>query len=393
MSARPAFPVPLAETDREEQLYWLALQLIPGLGSRRVALLLEQFHTPRALFRASLSELEAAGAPAGAAQSIVSGVTFEDAVTQQQKMLATGAALLTLADPLYPRALRSIFDPPAVLFLRGRMELLNTLMVAVVGTRRPTAYGTAASDKLSRDLALQGFTIVSGMARGIDTSAHKGALAVNGNTAAVLGCGIDLVYPAENRKLAEEIAAKGLLISEFPMATPAYPQNFPIRNRIVAGLSVGVLVVEGAKYSGSGITARLAVEQGRELYAVPGNITNKLSWGPNLLIKQGATLVQDVEDVLASLSPDYRLRLQQSRPGAPGSQPALDFGRSPDADPLSPIARTLSASIPPDEPVHIDSLIENAGQFSPSEVIAALFELEMMGTVRQLPGKQYIKVW
>jgi DNA processing protein len=250
----------------------------------------------------------------------------------------------------------------------------------------------AASDKLSRELALTGVTIVSGMARGIDTSAHKAALEAGGHTAAVLGCGIDLVYPAENRKLADEIAAKGLLISEFPMSTPAYPQNFPIRNRIVAGLSAGVLVVEGAKYSGSGITARLAVEQGRELFAVPGNITNRLSWGPNLLIKQGAVLVQDVEDVLASLSPDQRLRLQQSRPGG-GAQPELDFGPPPETDPLSPIARAVLSSVTADEPVPIDALLERATQFSPSEVIAALFELEMMGLIRQLPGKQYIKVW
>jgi DNA processing protein len=380
------------ETGREEQLYWLALQLIPGLGPRRTSLLLERFQTPRALFRASLSELEAAGVSSATAQSIVSGVTFDDAVTQQQKMLATETTLLTLADPRYPKQLRSIFDPPAVLFLRGKVELLDTLMVAVVGTRRPSAYGMAASEKLSRELAVEGFTIVSGMARGIDTSAHKAALEVGGHTAAVLGCGIDLVYPAENRKLADEIAAKGLLISEFPMSTPAYPQNFPIRNRIVAGLSVGVLVVEGAKYSGSGITARLAVEQGRELYAVPGNITNKLSWGPNLLIKQGAILVQDMQDILASLSPDNRLRLQQSRPGA-AAQPQLDFGPAADTDPLSPTARALLVSIPPDVPVSIDALIERSAQFSSSEVIAALFELEMMGVIRQLPGKQYVKVW
>lgn len=393
MSATPTLAPSIDESDREEQLYWLALQLVPGLGPRRVAQLLERFHSPRALFRASLSELDAAGVSPATAQSIASGCTFDDAVTQQQKMMSLDVKLVTLADARYPRPLRAIFDPPSVLFLRGRVELLNTLMVAVVGTRRPTAYGMSASDKLSRDLALQGFTIVSGMARGIDTSAHKGALEAGGHTAAVLGCGVDLVYPAENRKLADQIAASGLLISEFPMSTPAYPQNFPIRNRVVSGLSVGVLVVEGAKYSGSGITARLAVEQGRELYAVPGNITNKLSWGPNLLIKQGATLVQDVEDILSSLSPDNRLRLQRSRPGAPPPQGHLDFGQPPSPDPLSPVARALLNAIPLDEPIHIDTLIENSTQLSSSEVIAALFELEMMGVVRQLPGKQYVKVW
>ena len=186
-------------------------------------------------------------------------------------------------------------------------------MLGIVGTRRPTAYGIAAAARLAKDLSMAGLAIVSGMARGIDTAAHRAALEVGleagGGTIAVFGCGVDEIYPSENRKLAEHIARDGLIVSEFPMATPPYPQNFPIRNRIIAGMSAGVLVVEGGEYSGSAITAKLAAEQNREVFAVPGNITSKMSWGPNLLIKQGAKLVQEWNDVVVELQAEDRRRL------------------------------------------------------------------------------------
>src|SRR5438270_773277 len=294
---------------REEELYWLALKLIPGLGTRTSGKLLDRFRTPQAIFRASRTELEGAGLTGAVAQSIASGTTFDDAATQQTKMAETGAELITIGDPRYPHLLREIFDPPIVLYARGRIELLQSIMLGVVGTRRPSPYGLAVAERLSADLAHAGLTIVSGMARGIDTAAHKGTLAAGGDTVAVLGCGVDIVYPSENRRLAGEIAAKGLIVSEFPMGATAFPQNFPIRNRIISGMSVGVLVVEGAQYSGSAITAKLAMDQGREVFAVPGNITNKLSWGPNLLIKQGAKIVQDWNDVVVELPAETRRRL------------------------------------------------------------------------------------
>ena len=294
---------------KEDELHWLALRLVSGLGTRKANQLLSQFRTPTAIFRASRSDLEASGLAGGVAQSIASGCTFDDAVDQQQRMLEANAALVTFNDPLYPACLKEIFDPPIVLFARGRMELLQSIMLGVVGTRRPTAYGIAATERLSADLAQAGLTIISGMARGIDTAAHRSALAVGGDTVAVFGCGVDLVYPAENRKLATEIAEKGLLLSEFPMGAPAYPQNFPIRNRIISGMSVGVLIVEGAQYSGSSITAKMALDQQREVFAVPGNITSKMSWGPNLLIKQGAKLVQEWNDVLVELPAETRRTL------------------------------------------------------------------------------------
>jgi len=380
--------------NKEEELHWLALRLIPGLGMRKAGQLLERFRTPHAIFRASRSELEAAGLAGSVAQTIASGCTFDDAVDQQQKMLETGAVLIAYSDPAYPARLKEIFDPPIVLFARGRADLLQSLILGVVGTRRPTAYGNAAAERLSADLAQAGLTIASGMARGIDTAAHRSALATGGDTVAVFGCGVDLVYPAENRKLADDIAQKGLLVSEFPMGSPAYPQNFPIRNRIISGMSVGVLVVEGAQYSGSAITARMALDQQREVFAVPGNITSKMSWGPNLLIKQGAKLVQEWNDVLVELPAEIRRQLiakAQARLGVMSLEMKDEPAGLPEE--LGPASRALLAKIPADVPIHIDELLETFDTLTSSEVIAALFELELLGLARQLPGKNFVRVW
>jgi DNA processing protein len=384
---------------REEELHWLALILVPGLGSRTAGKLLEKFRGPQTIFRASRTELEAAGVSGAVAQSIASGCTFDDAVAQQEKMAAAGAVAVTIGDARYPRLLRDIFDPPVLLFARGRVELLESLMLAVVGTRRPTPYGLAAGERLSADLAHAGLTVTSGMARGIDSAAHKGTLAAGGDTVAVLGCGVDVVYPAENRKLAAEIASRGLIVSEFPMGAVAFPQNFPIRNRIISGMSLGVVVVEGAQYSGSAITAKLAMDQGREVFAVPGNITSKMSWGPNLLIKQGARLVQDWNDVIAELPVESRRHLidrgrekilAESGATPQGLQASLLSDGGPE---LGETARRALETLQVDAAIHLDDLLEKVADTSPSELIAALFELEMMGLVRQLPGKNFVKVW
>jgi len=383
---------------REEELYWLALKLVPGLGARTSGKLLDRFRSPQAIFRASRTELEGAGVSGAVAQSIASGCTFEDAAVQQEKMVESGAVMVTIGDSRYPQPLREIFDPPILLFVRGQVELLKSMMLGVVGTRRPTPYGIAAAERLAADLAHAGLTIVSGMARGIDTAAHRGALASGGNTVAVLGCGADIVYPSENRKLAAEIVARGLIVSEFPMGAIAFPQNFPIRNRIISGMSVGVLVVEGAQYSGSAITAKLAMDQGREVFAVPGNITSKLSWGPNLLIKQGARLVQEWNDVVAELPPESRRHLidrgrqkllgENAPEGDPQASLLKGAGQQLDAS-----ARKALETLQVDVAIHLDDLIEKVEDITPSELIAALFELEMLGLVRQLPGKNFVKVW
>ena len=369
--------------------------MVPSLGARRAGQLIERFRTPQAIFRASASELEAAGLLSAVARSIASGCAFEDAVVQQEKLLANGAVAIPITDPRYPPRLREIFDPPLVLFARGQTDLLGSVMIAVVGTRRPTPYGAAVAERLASDLGLAGVTVASGMARGIDTAAHRGALSAGAGTVAVFGCGVDVLYPAENRRLMTEIIEKGLVISEFPMATPAYPQNFPIRNRIVSGMGIGVVVVEGAQYSGSAITARLALDQGREVYAVPGNITSKMSWGPNLLIKQGAKLVQDAGDVLEELPVEDKRRLAEGMRQRLGLAGEADGGgqRELPLGPMNEIARKLLELLTVDTATHIDELLARMEHFSSSEIIAALFELELLGLVKQLPGRNFVKVW
>lgn len=378
----------------EDELHWLALRLVPGLGTRRVVQILARFQSPQLLFRATVSELEAAGVPPGPARSLASGCTFDEAVEQQNRMRARGVTLVTFHDPLYPESLREILDPPLTIFARGDLELLNHPGIAIVGTRKPTPYGMAVAEKLGGDLAVAGLNVISGMARGIDTAAHRAALAAGGRTTAVFGCGVDVVYPSENRRLHEEISTKGLAISEFPMGAPAYPQNFPIRNRIVSGMSCGVLVVEGAQYSGSAITARLAMDQGREVYAVPGNITSQASWGPNLLIRQGAKLVATAQDIVNELSPEIRRRIQNGSGASKESGPAN--GPKQSTLPLGPnsvLGDVMLAKLTVDSPTHIDDLLGCLENYSSSEVVAVLFELELLGLIRQLPGKQFVKVW
>jgi DNA processing protein len=380
-----------AALTKEQELHWLALRMTAGLGTRTAYQLIQKLRTPEAIFRASPSELEAHGISRSIAQSLSSGCAFEDAADQHNKLAEFGSAILPITSPGYPDTLREIYDPPVLLFVRGRVELLHTLMIAVVGTRRPTRYGIAATERLAGDLAAAGLTIVSGMARGIDTAAHNAALQAGGNTIAVFGCGVDLVYPAENRKLATTLAEKGLVLSEFPMGAPPYPQNFPIRNRIVSGMSLGVLVVEGAQYSGSAITARLAMDQQRDVFAVPGNITSKMSWGPNLLIKDGAKLVQEWTDIVVELSPEHRQRLvvegQPNLEVIPAQEDAAEL-----EIPLNKIAAGIVSKLKADEAMHLDTLVESLEQSSSSEIIAALFDLEVRGIVRQLPGRNFVRV-
>jgi DNA processing protein len=317
-------------------------------------------------------------------------------------MKEAGAQLIPLGDARYPEPLRRIYDPPPVLFTRGKAELLSSLGIAVVGTRHPTPYGLAATERLSGDLARAGLTIISGMARGIDTAAHKACIVAGGTTIAVLGCGVDIVYPSENKKLAAEIAGRGLIVSEFPMGSTAFPQNFPIRNRIVSGLSCGLLVVEGAQYSGSAITARLAMDQGREVFAVPGNITSKMSWGPNLLIKQGAKLVQDWNDIVVDLPQPAQRRLidegrqrllNQGLADAHETSAPESASQTSESAPQGLAARRVLEKLKVDAATHLDTLVETLEDVSASEIIAALFELEILGLVRQQPGRNFVKVW
>jgi DNA processing protein len=378
---------------QEDVLHWLALRMVPGLGTVTTIRLLSKLKSPQSIFRATASELEAAGLSPSQARNVTSGCSFDDAVDQQQKMLNFGAQLITFHDSRYPQQLREIFDPPLLLFSLGNTAILATHSIAVVGTRRPTPYGMAAAERLSADLSRAGLTITSGMAQGIDTAAHQAALRENGFSIAVLGCGVDVLYPASNRKLYSDLQQKGLILSEFPMGAPAFPQNFPIRNRIVSGLSIGVLIVEGAQHSGSSITAKLAMDQGREVFAVPGNITSKMSWGPNLLIKDGgAKLVQEWSDITNELDPAVRRDLVKNAQQKVLGEDAVPAPITEEA-PMKALGRKLLNKLQVDTPQQLESIIESFEGISSSELISALFDLEMSGLVRQLPGKQFVKVW
>lgn len=379
----------------EETLEWLALLMVPGLGTVSTVRVLDKFKSPPAVLRASAGELQGAGLSPAQARNVASGCSYEDAVDQQNKMAAAGAELISIQDPRYPPQLREIYEPPLLLFAMGRKELLASPSIAVVGTRRPTPYGIAATERLSADLAKAGLAIISGMARGIDTAAHKAALHESGDTIAVFGCGVDVLYPSENRKLRDEIAKRGLLLSEFPMGTPAYPQHFPIRNRIVSGMSLGVLIVEGAQHSGSAITAKLAMDQGRDVFAVPGNITSKWSWGPNLLIKQGAKLVQEWSDVTNELPVAVRRSLvdRAKQRALIDSGEAIPGAGEPLPEPQKALAQKLLNLLKVDVPQQLEALVETLEGVSSSELIGSLFDLEMSGLVRQLPGRNFVKVW
>jgi DNA processing protein len=385
----PTTAVPIANPQSQHASDWLALALTPGLGPTRVRKLIEHFGSPERVFHASLTELEATGMQAVSAQSLATGKSLELAQQECAKAAEAGAKIISLGDPDYPRRLKEIYDPPVVLFVRGNVEILNKPGIAVVGTRHPTPYGTGMAERLSTDLAAHGLVVISGMARGVDSAAHRGTLAAKGKTVAVFGTGIDVMYPKENTRLAEQILALGgALISEFPMGTFAAPQNFPIRNRIISGMSAGVLVIEAAEYSGTRITARCALEQNRDVYAVPGNVTNKNSWGPNTLIKQGAKLVATWEDVWEELPTDIQVALT---PAANESSEAQTASLFPD-EAASPHERRILALLKPDESTHIDELVERLEpELSSSEIFAALFELELNGKVRQLPGKNFVK--
>ena len=372
--------------DSSQYLGWLALALTPGLGARMAGKLLQEFGSPEAIFSASLTALESRRLPAAVAQAIHTRQPLSDAAKELAMVQAAGCRLLTWDEPEYPRRLREIYDPPALLYVRGNVELLGRHMISIVGARRPTPYGNQMAERLSRDLADRGLVITSGLARGIDSCAHRGALSSpTGATIGVLGCGIDVVYPKENKKIFAEMEKRGAIISEFPMGTFPAPQNFPIRNRIIAGMSLGVVVVEGAQYSGSLITARLAMEFGREVFGVPGNATQASSFGPNQLIKQGAKLVTGWEDVVEELPTPVRAELLPVETASAEERAEL-VQRD-----LAPTERPLYELLSLDESRHVDELVELSGLTS-SEVLAALFDLELKGVVRQLPGKQFLKV-
>jgi DNA processing protein len=374
----------------EERLAWLALALAPGLGPKRILDAMKQLDAPSQIFSLPLTALEGLKFPAQAAQFIFDGKARQAAEEEWARVAAQGATVVTYGCPEYPERLKEIYDPPPVLWVRGAVSLLSRPGIAVVGTRHPTPYGSGMAEMLARDLAVRRLLITSGMARGIDSCAHRGALAARMPTVAVWGTGIDVVYPKENKKLAEEIlAAGGAILSELPMGTFPAPQNFPRRNRILSGLSVAVLVVEAAENSGTRVTARCAAEQNRDLFAVPGNVTNKGSWTPNTLIKQGAKLVATWEDVWEDLPSQVRLELENEAPAESKSETTASLLPDPV---LRPEEAVVLEVLHQDEALQIDEILELLEtQLTSSEVFTALFELEITGRIRCLPGKNYVR--
>ena len=375
--------------DVEDVLYWLAVARVEGLGVRGAHKLVEHFGSPQAAYMASLTELEGCGLPARVAQAIFAQTGLKEAEKEMVAAAKAECQLVTLANPNYPPPLMQIPDPPLVLYVRGDVQALSQHAVAMVGTRRPTAYGSSVAHRLAGDLAQRGLVIVSGLARGVDSAAHRGALEAKGKTVVVQGRGMDGIYPAENKQLAEKIQESGAVISEFPLGTGPLPENFPIRNRIISGLALGVIVVEAAEYSGSLITARLANEQNREVFAVPGNITSAQSFGPNHLIKQGAKLVDQWMDVIEEFPAEIRMQLlppadaSEDAMAAPGKESLFEASLTPDQKAVFAVLRC-------DEALFVDSIIGLA-QLPQPRVLGTLLELEMSGLIRQLPGKNFIR--
>jgi len=379
------------EAVEPSRLAWLALSLTPGLGPRRILRAVREAGSAEEILRLPLTGLEALQFPAQAVQFIADGQAWHAANEELAALQQSGATFLTFEDTDYPERLREIFDAPALLWVRGDVTLLAQSAIAVVGTRHPTPYGSGMAEMLSRDLAARGMVILSGMARGVDTAAHKGAIAAKGKTVAVWGTGIDVIYPKENKSLAEQILSSGgAIVSELPTGTFPAPQNFPKRNRILSGMSVAVLVVEAGEHSGTRVTARCALEQNRDVFAVPGNVTTKNAWGPNTLIKQGAKLVATWEDVWEDLPSQIRAEIESTWELASNGQPAasLLFEKAP----LPPAETRLMSVLRHDESLQLDEIMEKLEpELSSSEVFAALFELELAGRVKQLPGKNYVK--
>ncbi len=370
---------------------WISLNMTPQIGPRAATKLLEKFGSAENVFHATRGELESLRLKPESIESILKREFHEKAEAELEKVREIGGDVLSLDDGGYPFLLREIADPPITLYVKGDWQTcFDAPCVAVVGSRRCSTYGENASQMLSRDLAANGICIVSGLARGIDSAAHRGAIQARGRTIAVLGTGIGQVYPKENAKLVDEILeAGGAVVSQFPLETPPIPENFPYRNRIISGLSLGVLIVEASERSGSLITARLAMEQNREVLAVPGNITSKNSFGTNFLIKDGAKLVQQWQDVVSELP------IEISAAILPPKTDSKDIEKESRQQKLVPAGlneneRRIWQMLSADEATHIDSLLEES-VLSFGDLNAALLALEMRELVRTLPGNNYAR--
>ncbi len=362
----------------DKYFYWVALSLVPGVGSILMKRLLDRFGSPEAVFHAPLRELsQVEGVGTSVAEEIRKGPMEERVEREFELLKRVGGNLVTIDDASYPKRLKEIYDPPPLLYVKGELKEEDELAIAIVGSRKTTPYGRCVTEKIAQELGRHGITIVSGMARGIDSLAHWGALSGGGRTIAVLGSGVDVVYPRENRNLYKRIVEGGAVVSEFPMGSPPEGAHFPKRNRIISGLAIGVVVVEAGMGSGSLITANYALEQGREVFAVPGNVGAESSRGTHHLIKSGAKLVESSEDILEEVLPQWRRERQ-----------ALEESKPPVLN-LTEEERVLYERLG-ETPLHIDVLIRESS-LEPGKVSSLLLNLELKGLISQWPGKCFSK--
>ena len=371
----------------EETWALLVLTLLPKLGRKRIQQLVARIGSAREVCRLKEADLRHHRVPAVARKILLTGLADKIAESQLEQAQAISARVISKHDSVFLDQLMQIPDPPQILYIRGNSALLKEPSIAIVGSRRCSAYGSEISLKVAGELTRFGLVVTSGLARGIDSRAHQGALKAGGGTIAVLGCGVDVIYPRENAPLYDQILETGCLVTEFPCHCYPSPANFPVRNRIISGLSLGTIITEAARFSGSLITARLALEQDRELWAVPGALTNPGSFGPNHLIKQGAHPLLSAQDVLDQLRPDV-LEGLLSLASAPNETVTEDESSS--ATSLSRQERLVLKLLEPHHPRHIDELVESTNQDLAS-LQHTLLALELKGLIRQTPGRCFHK--
>ncbi len=369
---------------------WISLNMTPGIGPRKATQLLERFGSAENVFHARRGELESLRLKPETIESLLKREFHDKAEEELSKVKESGGDVLILDDGSYPYLLREIADPPITLYVKGNWQAcFDAPCIAVVGSRRCSTYGENASEMLSRDLAANEVCVISGLARGIDSAAHRGAISGKGKTIAVLGTGINQIYPKENARLVEQILdSGGAVVSQFPLETPPLKENFPYRNRIISGLSLGVLIVEASERSGSLITARLAMEQNREVLAVPGNITSKNSFGTNYLIKSGAKLVQQWQDVVAELPSEIAANILP--PAIDKINSETDEQKSSLPADLTDNEKKIYTLLATDEAKHFDLLFESSG-LSIGDLSAALLGLEMRELIKALPANCFVK--
>ena len=367
--------------DYPDEWFWLALKMIPSLGTSNALKVLEKYHHPRELWKIDSKELLSSGLLSSKILDELSNISWKEVENEYRRLQSQGASLIPLGHSNYPENLANVFDPPLSLYVKGTLSHEDRKAIAIVGSRRATRYGINIARRLAGELAKAGVTVVSGIARGIDRAAHEGALDAGGRTLAILGTGLDLTYPRENKEIYERIPGQGAVITEFPFGSQPLPHHFPIRNRIISGLSLGVVVVEAAVRSGSLITARLALEEGREVFAVPGHTTSTTSQGTNALIKQGAKLVDRASDILEEFShifpnPVTKVHTNEEVSNSEGTS-------------LAGQEKKVLSSLDY-EPMHIDDIARSLS-LSPGECATVLLQLQFKGHIHELPGKRFVK--